>query len=64
MIRGGTVASQRTPRGVGKRYVFTIVRCIRIENFPLREIGTWEKVRFIGGYDVNGVRYKASDSTV
>ena len=30
---------------VGKKYVIMIVRGIRTENFSLREIGTWEKVR-------------------
>ena len=41
-------------------YVVTIVRCIQTENFPLREIRTWEKVRYNGGYVVNGVRYNAT----
>ena len=50
------VALQRPPRGIGKKYVVTIIRCIRTENFPLREIGTWEKVPYNGGYAVNGVR--------
>ena len=50
------VALQRTPMGGGKKYVVTIVRCIRTENFPLRDIGTWEKVRYNDGYIVNGVR--------
>ena len=36
----------------GRKNVVTIVRCIRTENFPLREIGTWEKVRYNGGYVV------------
>ena len=36
----------------GKKYVVTIVRCIRTDNFPLREIGTLEKVRYNGGYVV------------
>ena len=40
-------------------YVVTIARCIRTEYFPLREIGTWEKVRYNGGYVVNGVRFNA-----
>ena len=46
-------------QGVGKNYVVTIVRCIRTENFPLREIGTWQKVRYNGGYAVNWVRCNA-----
>ena len=45
---------------VGKKLVVTIVRCIRAENFPLREIGTWENVRYNGGYVVNGVRCNAT----
>ena len=36
-------------KGVGKKYFVTIVRCIRTENFPSREIGAWEKVRYNGG---------------
>ena len=31
-------------QGGRKKYVVTIVRCIRTENFPLSEIGTWEEV--------------------
>ena len=38
--------------GSGKCYIITIVRCIRTENFPLREIVTWVKVRYNGGYVV------------
>ena len=38
-------------RGFGIKYV-VIVRCIRTENFPQREIETWEKVRYNGGYVV------------
>ena len=53
-------ALQRTSRGIGKMYVVMIVRCIRTENFPLHEIGTWEKVRYNGGYVVNGVRCNAT----
>ena len=36
------VALHRSPKGVGKNLVARIVRCIRTENFPLREIETWE----------------------
>ena len=46
--------------GVGKKYVVTIVRCIWTENFRLREMGTWEKVRYNGGYVVNGVYCNAT----
>ena len=51
-------------QGVGEKYVVTIVRCIRTENFPLlgnRESGiwTWDKVRYNGGYVV-GVRCNAT----
>ena len=53
------VAIQRTTRGVGKKYVVMIVRCS--ENVPLREIGAWEKVRYNGGYVVNGVRCNTLD---
>ena len=49
-------------QGVGKKYVVTIVRYIRTENFSLREMGTWNKVRYNGGYVVNGVR--CNDSTL
>ena len=45
---------------VGKMYVVTIERCIRSENCPLREIGTWEKVRYNGGCIVHGVRCNAT----
>ena len=45
--------------GGRKKYTVTIVRFIRTENFPLREIRTWEKVRYNGGYVVNGVRCNA-----
>ena len=41
-------------------YVVTIVRSIWAENFPLREIGTWEEVRYNGEYVVNGVRCNAT----
>ena len=44
----------------GKKYVVTIVRCIQTVNFLLREIGSWEKVRYNSGYVVNGVRCNAS----
>ena len=47
------VALQRTLRGVGKKCVVTIVRCIRIEYFPLREIGTQNDVRYNSGHVVN-----------
>ena len=50
------VALQRTPRGGGEKKL----RCIRTENFPSREIGTWEKKRHNGGYVVNGVRCNAT----
>ena len=35
------------------------VRCIRTENFSLREIGTWEEVRYKGEYVISGVRCNA-----
>ena len=54
------VALQRTPRGTEKKYVVTIVRCIRTENFPFREIGTWEEVRYNGGYVVTPLDYTTS----
>ena len=43
MYRYSRVALQRTLRGVGKKYVVMVVRCIRTENFSLRGIGTWGK---------------------
>ena len=42
-------------------YIVNRVRCIRTDNFPLREIGAWEKVRYNGGYVVNGVRCNTLD---
>ena len=50
-----TVESRYNVLPVGRKmYVVTIVRCIRTENFPLREIGTLEKVRYNDGHVVNG----------
>ena len=49
-------------QGGPKKVCVTIVRCILTENFPLRENGTWEKVRYNGGYVVSGVR--CNDSTL
>ena len=47
-------------QGVWKKYVVTIICCIRTKNFPSRGIGTWKKVRDNGGYVVNGVRCNAT----
>ena len=47
-------------QGGQKKYVVTIVRCIRTDSFLLREIGTREEVRYNGGYVVNGVRCNAT----
>ena len=45
--------------GGWKKYLVMTARCIRTENISLREIGTWEKVRYNCGYVVNGVRSNA-----
>ena len=41
------VALRSTPSKVGKKYVVMILRYIRTENPPLREIGTSERVKLI-----------------
>ena len=53
------VALQCTPRRVRKKYVVMVVRCMRTENFPIHEIGTWDQVRYNGGYVVNWLRCNA-----
>ena len=50
------IQSSRVTTYEGRKKLSRSVRCIRTKNFPLLEIGTWEKERYNGGYVVTIVR--------
>ena len=42
-------------KSIKTKFDCSTIGYLRTDNFPLREIGAWKRVRYNGGYVVNGV---------